>query len=83
MKNLTAIQDDTYQFIKRYIEQHGQSPSVREMCDHYDVSTKTCQDRINALKRKGFITAIENTPRSIKLTRYNMTVTLDEKPGLE
>ena len=67
---LTPKQQHVFDFLQRYIQEHRQSPLIREIqlaCEI--VSYKSAVDRLNALDRKGFIRRAPNKHRGIRLAR--------------
>lgn len=54
--SLTKKDHDTYMYLAGFVVEHGYAPSVREMCDHFDLtSTSTMQRRLDRLTRHGLI----------------------------
>lgn len=67
---LTKKQALFYLSIKKYIKEHKEAPTLRELCIINNLrSTATAHDYIVKLKDKGYITYIENSERSIKIKR--------------
>ena len=65
-EKLTEKQERVYLSIKKYIKDNKISPTVRELCAINGVSsTETIYDHLRKLRRKGYITFREKTPRSI------------------
>ncbi len=52
MKELTARQKETLEFISRFIEEHGYPPTIREISAYFGVSVKAAHDHVKALERK-------------------------------
>src|ERR1051325_1241257 len=52
---LTERQQEILEFIDKYGESNGFSPSVREIGSHFGIYPATVQDHIEALERKGFL----------------------------
>ncbi|MDD4607877.1 MAG: transcriptional repressor LexA [Bacilli bacterium] len=68
MDDLTRRQEDTLNFIKKYIVSHGYPPTVREIGSALGVSSPaTIQAHINNLEEKGFIRKQESKNRAIEL----------------
>lgn len=66
MTELTTRQADVLDWIKRYIERHRMSPTVREICTGMKFrSTNAAHKHLTALVAKGAITRIPLSPRSI------------------
>lgn len=55
MKGLTSRQLELIAWIGRYIEEHRYSPSVRELSEHFRISTAGAYDHLIALRKKGAI----------------------------
>jgi len=68
LDDLTRRQEDTLNFIKKYIVSHGYPPTVREIGSALGVSSPaTIQAHINNLEEKGFIRKQESKNRAIEL----------------
>ncbi len=64
---LTEKQEAVLRFIEDYQMSHGKSPTLREMREHFNVSSdNSILKHLKALKEKGFIKKDE-TPRGINL----------------
>lgn len=67
-ETLTEVQEQTLALIKRYINTHGQSPTLTELQKELKLhSLRSVTQRIEALERKGFITRDRFQHRSIKV----------------
>ena len=55
MKALTERQLEVIRFIQRYQDENSCPPTVREMAEHFSISIKSVQDRLSALRKKGYI----------------------------
>ena len=55
MKGLTSRQRQVLAFVKSYLEEHGYSPSIRELSDHLEISVKGARDHLTALQKKGAV----------------------------
>lgn len=67
MKTLTNKQEAVLQFIEDYQLAHGSSPTIREMREHFGVSSdNSILKHLKALQEKGYIEK-DDTPRGIKL----------------
>lgn len=68
MITITKIRYDVYKAIKEYIELHGFSPSVRDLCDITGKSSpatiKFCLDR---LRKDGIISFVTGKNRTIRI----------------
>ena len=68
MEKLTKRQEDTLNFIKEYIVEHGYPPTVREIAKELDVSSPaTVQAHLDRLADKGYIKKGSNKNRTIEL----------------
>lgn len=68
MKALTKTQRGTLDYIVEYVRGHGYPPTVREIgaaCG--GVRTQAVADRLAALQRKGYITRVMGSPRTIRV----------------
>lgn len=64
---LTAKQEAVLKYIEEYQLAHGKSPTIREMREHFNVSSdNSILKHLKALKEKGYIEK-DDTPRGIKL----------------
>lgn len=64
---LTKKQQHVLEFIRKYSEQHGHSPTLREIADSYKVNVTAIVDHIKALKKKGYVTHGNRQARSLRL----------------
>jgi repressor LexA len=64
---LTKKQQQVLEFIRKFSEQHGHSPTLREIADNYQVNVTAVVDHIKALKKKGFLTHGSRQARSLRL----------------
>ena len=69
MEDLTSKQKETYDFIKKYIENNGYSPSVREISCIFDKSVGTVHPMLKKLKSKGYIDYVSGKARTIKILK--------------
>ena len=70
MRELTIKQKEIYDIIKKYIEDNGYSPTVREIAKIADLnSPATIQQHIKNLKDKGYINYIEKKSRTIRIIK--------------
>ena len=68
MEELTTRQNDVYQYIKGYIEEHAYAPCVREICVALNLkSTSTAHAHLTKLERKGYISRNPAKPRTTML----------------
>jgi repressor LexA len=66
---LTARQNQIYELIRAHLRDHGQPPTIHEMCEQLGVrSTNAVFKQLKALEHKGYITRERHAARSIELT---------------
>lgn len=66
-ETLTEKQEAVLEFIEQYQTHHGKSPTIREMKEHFGVSSdNSILKHVKALEEKGYIEK-DDTPRGIKL----------------
>jgi repressor LexA len=72
MNVLTTKQQAIYEFIREQIENRGYGPSIREICEAFDIkSPNGVMCHLNALEKKGFIQRPEKAlARAIQLTSH-------------
>ena len=71
-KDLTKKQEETLQFIKKYMVAHGFPPSVREICAGMGLSSPaTAHTHLKELETKGFIRKQNSKFRTIELLVEN------------
>jgi repressor LexA len=69
MDQLTDRQKRVYEFIRDKIRNRGYGPTVREIGDHFDISSPNgVMCHLKALEKKGLITREPNMSRAIQLT---------------
>jgi repressor LexA len=67
---MTKNQAAMLQYIRRYIREHGYSPSYEEMKDGIGIKSKSGVSRIViALAERGFINRLPNRARAIEVVR--------------
>ncbi len=72
MKALTQTQQGTLDFIVEYVRGHGYPPTIREIgaaCG--GVHIQAVVDRLTALERKGYISRVTGSPRTIRVLEAN------------
>ena len=70
MIDLTEIQERLYLTIKKYIEEYGYSPTVRELCKLNGVnSPATIHYGLKQLKKKEYIDYQYNRNRTIRIMK--------------
>ena len=68
---MTPRQQQIYNYIISYTEEHLYPPSVREIGDGVGLySTSSVYEHLKTLERKGYIEVKENSPRAIKVKGY-------------
>jgi repressor LexA len=69
MDQLTDRQKRVYEFIRDKIRNRGYGPTVREIGDHFDISSPNgVMCHLKALEKKGLITREPNMSRAIQLS---------------
>ena len=67
-KTITAIQEETFSFLKRYIVKNGEGPTISEMRKEFKLkSLRSVTQRLEALERKGLIKRDRFQHRSIQI----------------
>jgi len=64
---LTDKQSEILDFIKKFIEENGWAPTLREMAEEMEVTHQAVFFKIRELLRKGYIDYTPNISRSIKI----------------
>jgi repressor LexA len=67
MKELTARQKEVLSFIDHFKQEHGYSPTIREIADHFEISVKGAHDHVNALKKKGSLRLQNRRSRTMEV----------------
>ncbi len=68
MEGLSKRQNDVFQYIKRYIDETGYAPCVRDICSALNLkSTSTAHAHLTKLETKGYITRDPAKPRTIMI----------------
>lgn len=79
-KDLTKKQEETLQYIKKYMVAHGFPPSVREICAGMGLSSPaTAHTHLKELESKGFIRKQNSKFRTIELLVNNEFEEKDNK----
>lgn len=65
MESLTEVQQNTFNFIKKFWEENGYSPSVQEIADNAGISIRAVYDCILLLEKKRYIKHTKYVARSI------------------
>lgn len=72
---LTKRQTQILNFIKKYSQKHGYSPSLEEIADKFSFSSlSTVHYHLSQLQKKGLISRQDSIPRSIQLEEPNEPV---------
>ena len=69
MKNLTAKQRNAFYAVRNYINAEGYSPTVRDIAAILGISVRASKDHLDALRRKGYLTWRERTPRTMRIVK--------------
>lgn len=73
LDQLTGRQREVYQFIREKIENRGYGPTVREIGEHFSISSPNgVMCHLKALEKKGLIARSPNKSRAIELNREVM-----------
>ncbi len=65
---LTERQQAIFQYLQRYVEEHGFPPTIREIARHFQLAgPKGAKKHLDALVRKGFIQRLPGQPRAIRV----------------
>jgi repressor LexA len=66
---LTWRQNSVLDALKAYIDAHGYSPSLRDLCNITGLSQGTVHTSLNALDRRGLVTWEPSHARTVRPTR--------------
>ena len=69
-KELTARQQQVLDFIANYVRDSGYPPTVREIANAFDMSSKGAYDHLKAIEKKGHIRRDPAKPRAIELMDF-------------
>ncbi|GAA0673016.1 MULTISPECIES: transcriptional repressor LexA [Clostridium] len=65
-------QSEIYEFLKKYTEEKGYPPSVREICEAVSLrSTSTVHGHLKRLEKKGLIKRDPTKPRALEILELN------------
>jgi repressor LexA len=68
MVGLTKRQEQTLEYIRKSINEHGYPPTLREIGEHMGIrSTNGVNDHLRALERKGYLRRQDMKSRALKL----------------
>ena len=74
-KKLTPRQSQVLAFVEDYHEEHGSSPTLQEICDHFKFrSLSSAQEHLRLIGQKGFLTKKPHSSRSIRVVRQEPAV---------
>jgi len=68
MRPLTDRQKEVLSFISDHTEKHSYPPSIREIADHFGISTKGAHDHVSTLREKNCLEQSGRCARTLKLT---------------
>ena len=63
---MTETQQDTLEFVKRFISENGYSPSFQEIADNYGITVRAAYIRLTPLRGK-HIEWADNKSRTMRL----------------
>ena len=67
-KEMTARQEEIYEYIKKYSKENHMPPTVREIGNHFDISsTNGVRSILAALIKKGYINRSPRLSRGIEI----------------
>ncbi|MCR4627522.1 MAG: transcriptional repressor LexA [Treponema sp.] len=69
MRDLTDRQKAVLEFIASSAEKNSYPPTVREISEHFEISLRAAQDRIEALQKKGYLSESKKRSRSIRVLK--------------
>lgn len=65
---VTPVQEKTFSFLKKYVEKHGEGPTMSELCTAFGLrSLRSVTQRLEALEKKGLIKRDRFQHRSIRI----------------
>jgi repressor LexA len=67
MKSLTGKQQRVYEYIRQQVNRIGFPPSVREIAQTFEISTRAAYDHLRAIEKKGYIRRDPMKPRAIEI----------------
>lgn len=67
MKMMTDKQQRVFDFIRQQVNRIGFPPSVREIAQMFNVSTRAAYDHLRAIEKKGYIRRDPMKPRAIEI----------------
>jgi repressor LexA len=73
----TEKQKELYDYIVAHVKDKFHMPTIKEMAEHFGISTKAIYDRLTGLKNKGWVyMSKEVKERNVRLTGYIVEMTL-------
>ena len=78
MKELSKQQKLVFDFIVKYWNENGISPSTSDVARGLDLGHSTVFAYIGALKRKGWLSSKDRTARSFTVLKNQRTITAGE-----
>ncbi|MDR1024350.1 MAG: transcriptional repressor LexA [Treponema sp.] len=67
MKELTQRQKEVLSFIDNFKQEHGYSPTIREIGEFFNISVKGAHDHVTALKKKGSLRLVTRRSRTMEV----------------
>lgn len=65
MRGLTERQREVLDFIAQFSDDNAYAPTVREICEHFNISIRAVQDHVAALQKKGYLSVTRHRSRSM------------------
>ncbi|HCM36665.1 MAG: repressor LexA [Candidatus Wildermuthbacteria bacterium RIFCSPLOWO2_02_FULL_47_9c] len=69
----TKKQREVLDFIKRFQKKHHYSPSLKEIAKHFGVSAPTIHQHVQALRKKGYVSAAKGEKRSVEAYEFGQS----------
>jgi len=70
-KDLTSKQKAVFDFLKKYLQEKGFPPTLREIASHFELKgPKAPQKTLQILERKGYIRRVPGGSRAIEMLKY-------------
>lgn len=68
LRRITPAQEETLSFLKSYIAEHGESPTIAELQEEFNLSSvRSVTQRLEALEKKGLIMRDKFKHRNVKV----------------
>jgi repressor LexA len=72
---LTTKQEAIYNFIRKHIENKGYPPSIRDICEEFEISSPNgVMCHLKALQKKGFINRVEKRDNNQRAQARGITI---------